>query len=108
MYAVKDLFGIQVIVNANAVNLALLVNRLFRLEIQKKIVDPSVEECTENIDETKSVNITVENENKDRCIISTVYRVLFWISFIFIIISSGIIYFVYRKYVDCNKHDLPY
>ena len=76
---------------------------------RKKIVDPLVEECTEIIDEAKSVNITVENENKDRCIFFTVYRVLFWIFFIFFIISSGIIvYFVYHKYVDSNKHDLPY
>ena len=69
---------------------------------RKKLVDPLVEECTENIDEIKLVNITVENENKDRCRFSTVYRVLFWIFFIFFIISNGIIiYFVYRN----NKYD---
>ena len=40
------------------------------------------------------------------------YRVLFWIFFIFFLISIGIgigigIYFVYCKYVNRNKHDLP-
>ena len=30
---------------------------------RKKLVDPLVEECTENIDETRLVNITVKNEN---------------------------------------------
>ena len=35
---------------------------------RRKLVDPLVEECTENIDGKKLVNITVENENKDRCI----------------------------------------
>ena len=76
---------------------------------RKKLVDPLVEECTENIEETKLVNITVENENKDRCSFSIVHNVLFWIFFIFFIINSGIIiYFVYHKYVDCNKYDIPY
>ena len=78
---------------------------------RKKLVDPLVEECTENIEETKLVNITVENENenKDRCSFSIVYKVLFWIFFIFFIINSGIIiYFVYLKYVNRIKYDLPY
>ena len=34
---------------------------------KKKLVDPLVEECTENIEETKLVNITIENENNSRC-----------------------------------------
>ena len=76
---------------------------------RKKLVDPLVEECTENIDEIKLVNITVENENKDRCSFSIVHNVLFWIFFIFFIINSGIIiYFVYLKYVNRIKYDLPY
>ena len=67
---------------------------------RKKLIDPLVEECTENIDETKLVNITVENENNSRCTSYVVYKVLFWIFFIFFIISSGIIiYFVYHKYL---------
>ena len=55
---------------------------------RKKLVDPLVEECTENIEETKLVNITVENENNGRCNSYVVYMVLI---FIFFIISSGII-----------------
>ena len=73
---------------------------------RKKLIDPLVEECTENIDETKLVNITVENENNSRCTSYLVYKVLF---FIFFIISCGIIiYFVYHKYVNRIKYDLPY
>ena len=73
---------------------------------RKKLVDPLVEECTETIDETELVNITVENKNNSRCNSYVVYKVLF---FIFFIISSGIIiYFVYHKYVDCTEYDLPY
>ena len=73
---------------------------------RKKLIDPLVEECTENIDETKLVNITVENENNSRCTSYLVYKVLF---FIFFIISCGIIiYFVYHKYVNRIKYNLPY
>ena len=52
--------------------------------------------------ETKLVKKTLD-ENKD--------RVLFWISFIFFIISIEIgigINFVYHKYVNRKKYDLPY
>ena len=74
---------------------------------RKKLIDPLVEECAENIDETKLVKKTIdENKNKDRCNSYVVYEVLF---FIFFIISIAIgIYFVYRKYVNRNKYDLPY
>ena len=75
---------------------------------RKKLVDSLVEECTKNIDETKLVNITVENENTGRCNSYIVYKMLFWIFFIFFIIGSGIIiYFVYHKYVNRIKYDLP-
>ena len=40
---------------------------------RKKLVDLLVEECTENIEETKLVNITVENENNSRCNSYVVY-----------------------------------
>ena len=73
---------------------------------RKKLIDPLVEECTKNIDETKLVNITVENENNSRCTSYVIYKVLF---FIFFIISCGIgIYFVYHKYVNCIKYNVPY
>ena len=56
-YAIKDLFGILLIVNVNAINLVVLVN-IYIIQIvsvEKKLVDPLVEECTENIEETKLV-----------------------------------------------------
>ena len=37
---------------------------------RKKLVDPLVEECTENIEETKLVNTTGENENNGRFLCS--------------------------------------
>ena len=76
---------------------------------RKKLLDPLVEECTENIDETKLVNITVKNKNNSRSTSYDVYKVLFCIFFIFFIINSGIsIDFVYLNYVNCNKYNLPY
>ena len=56
------------------------------------VIDPFVVECTKNIDETKLVNITVENENNSRCTSYLVYKVLF---FIFFIISCGIIIYFF-------------
>ena len=61
---------------------------------RKKLIDPLVEECTENIDDTKLVNITVENESNSRCTSYLVYKVLFFI--FFIINGEIIIYFVYH------------
>ena len=73
---------------------------------RKKLIDPLVEECTENIDETKLVNITVENENNGRCNSYVVYKALFVIFFIIIIVIG--IYFVYLRYVNHIKYNLPY
>ena len=74
-----------------------------------------IEEYTENIDEAKLVKKTStelhsdKNENKDKCNSYVVYKVLFWIFFILFIISIGIgVYFVYCKYVNSKKYDLPY
>ena len=43
---------------------------------RKKLADSLIEECTENIDETKLVKKTLD-ENKDRCNFCIVYIVLF-------------------------------
>ena len=76
--------------------------------MQKKLVEPLVEECTENINEISLVKKTLD-KNEDRCDSYVVYKVLFWIFFIFFLISIGIgICFVYRNYVNRNKYDLPY
>ena len=73
---------------------------------RKKLVDPLVEQCTESIEETKLVNVTVENENNSRCTSYVVYKVLFFIFFLVITVIG--IYFVYLKYVNLIKYDLPY
>ena len=75
---------------------------------KKKLINPLVEECTENIDETSLVKKTLD-KSEDKCNSYVVYRTLFLTFFIFFLISIGIsIYFVYRNYVNCNKYDLPY
>ena len=71
---------------------------------RKILVDPLVEECTENINETKLIKVTVENENKDSCHSYVVYKVLF----IFPIINIVIINFVCHVYVNRIKYNLPY
>ena len=73
---------------------------------RKKLVDPLLEECSENINETKLVNITVENKNNDRCRSCVVYKVLFWI--IFVISCGTTIYIFYHVYVNRIKYNLPY
>ena len=82
-----------------------------KCKCRKKLFDILTEECTENIDQTKIVKKTLDkNENKDKCNSFVVYKVLFWILFIFFIISIGTgigIYFAYDKYKN-NKYELPY
>ena len=60
----------------------------------KKLVDKLVEECTENIEETRLVEkVSAKNENKHKCSSCTLYNVLFLITFT---INVRIcIYFVY-------------
>ena len=73
---------------------------------RKKLVDPLVEECTENINETKLIKVIVENKNKDSCRSYVVYKVLF---IIFVLINIVIImYFVFHVYVNRIKYNLPY
>ena len=64
---------------------------------RKKLVDRLIEECTENIEETRLIEKTKgKNENKQKCSSCTVYIVLF---LIILTINFGIgIYFVYYKY----------
>ena len=60
---------------------------------RKKLVDKLVEECTENVEEVKLAKYTLaENENKYKC------------SSIIFTIKIGIgTYFVYYKYMNCDK-----
>ena len=70
---------------------------------KKKLIDPLIEECTENDNETKIVNITVKNENSS----CKVYIVLMTV--VFTIFTGIIIYFVYYNWslvknnVSCIK-----
>ena len=71
---------------------------------RKKLVDKLVEECTENIEETRLVEKTsAENKNKHKCSFCTLYIVLFSIIFT---INVGIgIYFSYFYWY--LKKDIP-
>ena len=76
---------------------------------RNKLVDALIEECTDNIKETKLVEKTLDkNENKDGCSSYVVYKVLFWIFFIFFITNVGIgADFTYYKYISRNKENVP-
>ena len=101
------MFGIQVIVSVNgkSCNIGEYLD-YSSCKCRKKLIDPLVEECTENINETELIKVTVENKNNDRCRSDVVYNVLFWI---FFVISCGtVIYIVYHEYVNRIKYNLLY
>ena len=69
--------------------------------MQKKLVDKMVEECTETVEEVKLAKITSadrQNEHKCSC---TIYLVLFSIIFTINIVIGT--YFIYDKYMNCDK-----
>ena len=70
----------------------------------KMLVDKLVEECTENIDETKIAEITLFEHNNVCKSICILYIVLF--SIIFTINIGIATYFVYYKYMNCNKENV--
>ena len=64
-----------------------------------------VEECTENVEEVKLAKIALaENENKHKCSSCELYIVLF--SIIFTINIGVSTYFVYYKYMNCDKENV--
>ena len=74
---------------------------------REKLVDKLIEECTKNIDEVEITEIT-QGKNKHKYSSCIVYKVLFWISFIFFIINIGIgTYFTNYKYMSRNKENDP-
>ena len=74
---------------------------------RKKLVDKLVEECTENIKETKLNETQAKNGHKYSCC-KKLCIVLFWIFFIFFVINIGIgTYFTYYKYMNRNKENAP-
>ena len=99
VYTIKDIFGILVVVNANATNHVMLENiQIIKIGSVGKKADKMVEECTENIEEVK---IT---EHKNKCSYWELYIVLFSIIFA---INIGIgIYFVYYKYMSRNRENV--
>ena len=75
---------------------------------RKKLVNKLIEECTENVEETKLVEKT-PTENVHKCSSCTLCIVLFWIFFIFSANNTGIgIYFTYYKYISHNKENLKH
>ena len=75
--------------------------------MQKKLVDPLIKECTENIDEIKIVHITfVENKNS-YCNSCKMYIVPMTVAFT--IFTGVTIYFVYYNWsliknnISCTK-----
>ena len=67
---------------------------------RRKLVDELVEECNENVKETR----LVENKHENECSSCTLYIVLFSLSFA---INIGIgTYFVYCKYMSRNKENI--
>ena len=71
--------------------------------MQKKLVTPLIEECTEIVEEVKLAKIYLaENENSYKCSSCTVYTVLFWI---FFTINVGIvIYYIYSRWSKDDSH----
>ena len=70
-------------------------------------IDKLFEECTENVEEAKLAKITSaedETKHKNKCSSCTLYTVLFSIIFT---INIGIgTYFVYYKYMNCDRKKL--
>ena len=71
---------------------------------RKKLVDKLVEECTENIEETRLVEKTsAKNKNKHKCSSCTLYIVLFSIIF-----TTNVGIGIYFTYFYCYlKKDIP-
>ena len=66
--------------------------------MQKKLVAPLIEECTETVEELKLAKTTLaENENSYKCSSCTVHSLLFWV---FFTINVGWIgaYYVYSQW----------
>ena len=72
---------------------------------RKRLVDKLIEECTGNVKEEKITEIALcENKNKHKYSSCTVHIVLFSVIFT---INIGIgTYFVYNKYISCNKENI--
>ena len=74
---------------------------------RKKLVEPIIDDCTENIEEVRIVNITVENKNSYYKLGSCKVHIVIMIV-VFTIFTGITIRFIYCMYVKRNKYDLPY
>ena len=70
---------------------------------KKKLIDPLIEECTENDDETKLVNTTVENENSSCKVYIVVMTVVFTIFTIIIIYFFYYNWSLIKNNISCTK-----
>ena len=110
VYAIKDLFGILVIVNANVIKIVIFGEYLDHenCKFRKKLADKLIDECAETTDETKLVNITfTENENNYECGCCIVYIVLMKVVFtIFTGITVHLVYcnwYLIKSNIYCIK-----
>ena len=79
-----------------------------KCKCKRRLLDPLIEECTENINEVK-INNENKNKSKSKYSFSIVYIVCIVLFSIILVISFVIIiYFVCQKYVNGNKYELPY
>ena len=71
---------------------------------RKKLYDKLIDVCTEDTDV-----VMIDDENKNECSFSIVYIVCIALFSVILTIKIVIvIYFVYHKYVNHNKYNLPY
>ena len=103
---IKDLFGIRVILSVNVINHVILVSETTKIvsakkkKKKKKQVDKLVEECTENIEETRLVEITsvelhsAKNENKHKCS-SCMLCIVFFQHFLQLTLELVLILFIF-------------
>ena len=99
---IKDLFGIRVILSVNVINHVILVSETTKIVSakKKKKVDTLVEECTENIEETRLVEITsvelhsAKNENKHKCS-SCMLCIVFFQHFLQLTLELVLILFIF-------------
>ena len=70
--------------------------------MQEQLVDTLTAECAKNVEEVKLTKTTLaKNENKHKCSSCTLYILLF--SIIFAVNVGTGTYFVYYKYINCDK-----
>ena len=70
---------------------------------KKKLIDPLIEECTENDDQTKIVNITAENENNYECASCIVYIIFMIVAFT--ILTAITVYLIYYNWYLINNNN---